>query len=96
MIKRVLTTSAFFVCSLLAIFGRSPEISTSEVVPQAVPAEGVSLPVAETHRFPETSPVEDFTGEIAYKVLRVIDGDTVKIYYNRKPTNVRRKDDGYV
>ena len=34
-------------------------------------------------------PVEDFTGDTAYKVVRVIDGDTVKIDYNGKATNVR-------
>ena len=29
-------------------------------------------------------PVESFTGDIAYKVVRVIDGDTVKINYIRQ------------
>ena len=34
-------------------------------------------------------PVENFTGDTAYKVVRVIDGDTVKIDDNGKATNVR-------
>lgn len=93
--KSVLTTVAFFVSvlfvvsSMFAIFGTSPDISTSETVPQVVPAEGVGVAVADTHRLSGTYPVEDFTGEIAYKVLRVIDGDTVKIDANGKATTVR-------
>ncbi len=38
---------------------------------------------------PMTYPVEDFSHDAAYPVLRVIDGDTVKIQYNGKPTTVR-------
>lgn len=38
---------------------------------------------------PTTYPVEDFSHDVAYSVLRVIDGDTVKIQYNGKPTTVR-------
>ena len=34
-------------------------------------------------------PVEDFSHDAAYPVLRVIDGDTVQIQYNNKPTTVR-------
>lgn len=34
-------------------------------------------------------PVEDFTADTAYKVLKVIDGDTVKLNYNGKATNFR-------
>ena len=34
-------------------------------------------------------PVEDFTADTAYKVLEVIDGDTVKLNYNGKATNFR-------
>ena len=36
-----------------------------------------------------TYPVEDFTADTAYKVLKVIDGDTVKLDYNGKETNFR-------
>ena len=36
-----------------------------------------------------TYPVEDFTADTAYKVLKIIDGDTVKIDYNGKATNCR-------
>lgn len=39
-------------------------------------------------KLPTTS-VEDFSGDIAYKVVRVIDGDTVNIQYNGRATNVR-------
>ena len=38
---------------------------------------------------PMTYPIEDFSHDAAYPVLRVIDGDTVKIQYNGKPTTVR-------
>ena len=31
-----------------------------------------------------TYPVEDFTSDTTYKVLKVIDGDTVKLNYNGK------------
>lgn len=34
-------------------------------------------------------PVEDFSSNTAYQVLKVVDGDTVKINYNGKATNVR-------
>ena len=34
-------------------------------------------------------PVEDFTTDTAYKVVKVIDGDTVKLDYNSKVTNFR-------
>ena len=33
--------------------------------------------------------VEDFTADTAYKVVKVIDGDTVKLNYNGKVTNFR-------
>ena len=36
-----------------------------------------------------TYPVEDFTADAAYKVLKIIDGDTVKLDYNGKATNFR-------
>ena len=36
-----------------------------------------------------TYPIEDFTADTAYKVLEVIDGDTVKLEYNGKATNFR-------
>ena len=34
-------------------------------------------------------PVEDFAGDVSYRVLRVIDGDTVEIDYEGKTTAVR-------
>lgn len=34
-------------------------------------------------------PVEDFSGDTAYPVLKVVDGDTVKIDYQGKKTSVR-------
>ena len=34
-------------------------------------------------------PVEDFSGDIAYPVLSIVDGDTVKINYQGKSTSVR-------
>lgn len=34
-------------------------------------------------------PVEDFSGDTAYKVLKVVDGDTVSIDYEGKSTSVR-------
>ena len=34
-------------------------------------------------------PVEEFSGDVAYRVLRVIDGDTVEIDYEGKTTAVR-------
>lgn len=45
---------------------------------------------AETQRaVPGAYPFEDFTSDIAYKVVRVIDGDTVKIDYKGRVTSVR-------
>lgn len=38
---------------------------------------------------PVAYPVENFSGDIAYRVLRVVDGDTVEIDYQGKATDVR-------
>ena len=38
---------------------------------------------------PVAYPVEDFSGDIAYRVLRVVDGDTVEIDFQGKATKVR-------
>ena len=38
---------------------------------------------------PVSYPVEDFTEDVAYQVLRVIDGDTVEIDFQSKTTKVR-------
>ena len=38
---------------------------------------------------PVAYPVEDFSGDIAYRVLRVVDGDTVEIDYQGAVTDVR-------
>ena len=38
---------------------------------------------------PVSYPVEDFSGDIAYRVLRVVDGDTVEIDFQGKATKVR-------
>lgn len=38
---------------------------------------------------PIAYPVEDFSGDIAYRVLRVVDGDTVEIDYQGEATKVR-------
>ena len=46
--------------------------------------------VAQTNRaVPVSYPVENFTGDTTYKVVQAIDGDTVKIDYNGKATNIR-------
>ena len=92
--KKVLTTSSFLVLGLFglyyvfALFSVPPDVSTYETAPEKPPEIGIA--VADTNSVTQMSyPVEDFTGDTAYKVIRVIDGDTVKIDYNGKATNVR-------
>ena len=66
------------------------EAPTPESRLKKTQSEGFGTAIAQTHRsMPVSYPVENFTGDIAYKVIRVIDGDTVKIDYNGKATNVR-------
>ena len=94
--RKVLTTGSSLVLALfglyftLAIFSTPPDLSTSETRPEEVSSEGLGIAAAQTRSpMPVSYPVEDFTGDITYKVVRVIDGDTVKIDYNGKATNVR-------
>ena len=94
--RKVLTTGSFLVLGLFglyfmfAVFSTPPDLSTAETRPEEVSSGGLGVAVAQTRSLvPVSYPVEDFTGDIAYKVVRVIDGDTVKIDYNGKATNVR-------
>ena len=94
--RKVLSTGSFLVFSLLGLyyaltfFGASSDVPTSEVGSEETLSESFGTAVAQTPRtMPVSYPVEDFTGDTAYKVVRVIDGDTVKIDYNGKATNVR-------
>ena len=94
--RKVLTTGSFLVLALFglyymfAVFSTPPDLSTFETRPEEVSSEGLGIAVAQTRSpVPVSYPSEDFTGDIAYKVVRVIDGDTVKIDYNGKATNVR-------
>ena len=48
-----------------------------------------TLVEAQTVATMPTYPVEDFTADTTYKVVKVIDGDTVKLDYNGKATNFR-------
>ena len=75
---------------MFAVFSTPSDVSTSETRPEEVASEGLGIAVAQPRLPMSVSyPVEDFTGDVAYKVVRVIDGDTVKIDYNGKATNVR-------
>ena len=94
--RKVLTTGSFLVLALFglyfmfAVFSTPPDVSTSETRSEEVLSEGLGIAVAQTRSPMSVSyPVENFTDDIAYKVVRVIDGDTVKIDYNGKATNVR-------
>ena len=94
--RKVLTTGSFLVFGLLGLsyififFGTPFEVPTPESRLEETQSKSFGAAVAETHRtMPVSYPVENFTGDTAYKVVRVIDGDTVKIDYNGKPTNVR-------
>ena len=94
--RRVLTTGSFLVFGLLGLsyiftfFGMPFEVPTSETRLKKTQSEGFGTAIAQTNRSMSVSyPAEDFTGDTAYKVIRVIDGDTVKIDYNGKATNVR-------
>ena len=94
--RRVLTTGSFLVFGLLGLsyiftfFGMPFEVPTSETRLKKTQSEGFGTAIAQTNRSMSVSySAEDFTGDTAYKVIRVIDGDTVKIDYNGKATNVR-------
>ncbi len=94
--RKVLTTGSFLVFGLLGLsyiltfFGMPSEVPTPEPRLKKTQSEGFGTAIAQTHRAMSVPyPVENFTGDTAYKVLRVIDGDTVKIDYNGKATNVR-------
>ena len=98
--RKILSTGSFLVFSLLGLyyilnyiltfFGVSSDMPTYEVGSEERQSGNFGAAVAQTNRAMSVSyPVEDFTGDVAYKVVRVIDGDTVKIDYNGKATNVR-------
>ena len=93
--RKILSTGSFLVFGLFALyymftfFTPPPDAPTSETRLEEVPSE-VGIAVAQIDPRPPVSyPVEDFRADIAYKVVRVIDGDTVKIDYQDKATNVR-------
>ena len=94
--RKVLTTGSFLVVALFgfyfmfAVFSTPPDVSTVDTRPEEVSFEDLGIAVAQTRSpVPVPYPVEDFTGDTAYKVVRVIDGDTVKIDYNGEATKVR-------
>ena len=94
--RKVLTTGSFLVFGLLGLsyiftfFGMPSEVPTPEPRLNKTQSGGFGAAVAQTNRtMPASYPVEDFTGDTAYKVVRVIDGDTVKIDDNGRLTNVR-------
>lgn len=94
--RKVLATGSFLVFGLLGLsyififFGMPSAVPTPEAHLNKTQSEGFGTAIAQTHRAMSVSyPVEDFTGDTAYKVVRVIDGDTVKIDYNGKATNVQ-------
>ena len=94
--RKILSTGPFLVFSLLGLyyaltfFGAPSDVPPSEVGSEERRSESFGAAIAQTHQAMSVSyPVEDFTRDTAYKVVRVVDGDTVKIDYNGKVTNVR-------
>ena len=94
--RKVLSTSSLLVFSLLGLyyvltfFGVPSDVLISEVRLGETQSESFGTAIAQTNRAMSVSyPVEDFAGDTTYKVIRVIDGDTVKIDYRGKATNVR-------
>ena len=94
--RKVLTTGSFLVVGLLGLyyaltfFGAPSDVPTSEVGSEERRSDNFGTAVAQTNRaMPVSYPIGDFSGDTAYKVVRVIDGDTVKIDYNGRHTNVR-------
>ena len=74
---------------VLTFFGVLSDVSISESHPEQL-SSGVGIADAQTDRMSQKYyPVEDFAADRTYKVIRVVDGDTVKIDYNGKATNVR-------
>ena len=93
--RKILSTGSFLVFGLfglyymLAFLGVLPDAPTAEMHLEETPSE-IGIAVAQTNStLPRSYPVEDFSADTAYEVVRVIDGDTVKIHYNGKATNVR-------
>ena len=93
--RKILSTGSFLIFGLFGLyyvfsfFGVPPDVPTAETSLEKASSE-VSVAVAQTMPpMPSSYPVEDFAADIAYKVVRVIDGDTVKIDYNGEATNVR-------
>lgn len=94
--RKVLSTGSFLVFSLLGLyyiltfFGAPSDVPTYEVGSEERQSGNFGTAIAQTNRAMLMSyPVENFTGDTIYKVVRVVDGDTVKIDYNGKATNVR-------
>ena len=94
--RKILSTGSLLAFGLfglyyiLTLFGVPSEVPTSDIYSRETRSEGFGIATAQNNpRMPVSYPVEDFTGDTAYKVVRVIDGDTVKIDYNGKATNVR-------
>ena len=94
--RKVLTTGSFLVFSLIGLsyififFGIPSEVPTPETRLNKPQSESFGTAIAQTNRARSVSYlVEDFTGNTAYKIVRVIDGDTVKIDYNGRVTSVR-------
>ena len=93
--RKVLTTGTFLLVGLFglyylfALFSVPSDVSTIAIHPETPPSE-VGVAVADTDPVkPIPYPVEDFAADTAYKVIRVIDGDTVKIDYQGAKINVR-------
>lgn len=93
--RKVLATGAFLVVGLcglyylFVLFGAPSDVPTTATRPEA-PLPKVGIAVADTPPvMPIPYPVEDFTADTPYKVIRVIDGDTVKIDYQGALINVR-------
>ena len=93
--RKILAASSVWVFSLfglyyaLTFFGAPFEVPISEVRSEERWSDNFGTAIAQTRAMPVSYPVENFTGDTAYKVVRVIDGDTVKIDYNGEATNVR-------
>jgi micrococcal nuclease len=67
-------------------YEKVPAVERSHGCPRAFRSNLHWNPGGSSHPVP---PKEDFSNDIAYSVLRVIDGDTVEIEYEGRPTTVR-------
>ena len=92
--RKVLTTNSFLVVVLFGLyyiftfFGGPPHGSTLETLTEAPTEVGVAI--ADTRRTtPISYPIENFTTDTVYQVVRVVDGDTVKIDYQGTQMSVR-------